>query len=104
MSQESHDQTQIAKQRIQRVFEYLKAFNEHRNPSVRQVREQPWSMWLEDLASHPTIEFPQRTLRASTEDDPSSTEFVLRVRRPRLTTAPPPPDEIKEWLRACYEL
>jgi very-short-patch-repair endonuclease len=103
MSQDSQDQNRIAKQRIQQVFHYLKALNEHRNPSIRQVREQPWSMWLDDLPSHPDVEFPQRTLRASTEVDQSRPEFVLRVRRPRLTTAPQPPDEIKAWLRPGWD-
>ena len=46
MSQEWHDQNRMAKQRNRQIFEYLKAFNEHRNPSVRQVRKQPWLMWL----------------------------------------------------------
>jgi len=104
----SHDaeQNRIAKQRIKQIFEYLKALNEHRNPAIRQIREQPWSIWLDDLPSHPSIEFPQRVARPMAvegEENTGEPSFVLRVRRPRLTTAPVPPDEIREWLRPGWD-
>ncbi len=100
------EQTRIAKQRIKQIFEYLKALNEHRNPAIRQVREQPWSIWLDDLPSHPSIEFPQRVARPMAvegEENTGEPSFLLRVRRPKLTTAPTPPDEIRGWLRPGWD-
>ena len=104
----SHDAeyTRDAKQRIKQVFEYLKALNEHRNPAIRQIREQPWSIWLDDLPSHPSIEFPQRIVRPISVDGEENTgepPFVLRVRRPKLTTAPTPPDDVRGWLRPGWD-
>ena len=97
---------QIAKQRIKQIFEYLKALNEHRNPSVRQIREQPWSLWLDDFPRHSSIEFPKRVaLPPEKEIEESGNEpaYVLRVRRPKLTTAPTPPDELRDWLLAGWD-
>ena len=92
---------QTAKNRIKQIFEYLKSLNEHRNPSVRQIRDQPWLLWLDDFPRHPSIDFPQRVaLPPGREVDESVTEpaHLLRVRRPKLTTAPAPPDGLREWL------
>jgi very-short-patch-repair endonuclease len=97
---------QTSKQRIKQIFEYLKALNEHRNPSVRQIREQPWSLWLDDFPRHPSIEFPQRVaLPRGKEIEESGSEptFVLRVRRPKLTTPPTPPDELRDWLLSGWD-
>lgn len=97
---------QIAKQRIKQIFEYLKALNEHRNPSVRQIREQPWSLWLDDFPRHPSIEFPQRVALPSgkeIEESGNQPAYLLRVRRPKLTTAPTPPDELRDWLLAGWD-
>ena len=104
----SHDaeQNRIAKQRIRQVFDYLKALHEHRNPTMRQIREQPWLMWLDDVAIHSSIEFPQRVARSMAvegEENTGERSCLLRVRRPRLTTAPAPPDEIREWLRPGWD-
>ena len=97
---------QTAKHRIKQIFEYLKSLNEHRNPSVRQIREQPWSLWLDDFPRHPSIDFPQRlALPPGKEIEESGNEaaHLLRVRRPKLTTAPTPPDELQEWLLAGWD-
>lgn len=97
---------QIAKQRIKQIFEYLKALNEHRNPSVRQIREQPWSLWLDDFPRHPSIEFPQRVVLSSgseIENSVNDPAHLLRVRRPELTTAPTPPNDLRDWLLAGWD-
>jgi len=40
------EQQRICRQRISQVFDYLKALNEHRNPAVRRIQEQPgrWAL------------------------------------------------------------
>lgn len=96
----------IARQRIKQIFEYLKALNEHRNPSIRQVREQPWSLWLDDLPQHPCIDFPQRVAYSATaqiEGTSSEPAYLLCVGRPALTTAPTPPEELRDWLLAGWD-
>ncbi len=41
-----------ARDKITRVFRYLEALNQHRNPVQRQIGSQPWSLWLHELPSH----------------------------------------------------
>src|SRR2546430_10417378 len=45
----------VAREKLTRVFRYLEALNQHRNPAKRQIREQLWSFWLHDLPDHPSI-------------------------------------------------
>jgi hypothetical protein len=106
MSKDSSEQDRIAKQRIRQVFDYLKALNEHRNPAIRTVKEQPWSMWLDDLPNHPSVEFPKRVSAPNAKDSvivENEPAFLLRVRRPELTTPPLPPDELRDWLCAGWD-
>ncbi|MGD9858169.1 MAG: AAA domain-containing protein [Planctomycetaceae bacterium] len=100
------DQERIAKERIAQIFQFLKALNEHRSPAIRQVREQPWMMWLDFLPNHPSIVFPERVARPSTANDDESTaepDFILRVRRPKLTSAPSLPAEVSDWLQPGWD-
>jgi len=46
----------IARDKLTRVFRYLEALNQHRNPAKRQLREQPWSLWMRDLPEHASIQ------------------------------------------------
>ena len=90
MLHECSDQDRIARHRIKQIFDYLKALNEHRNPAVRMVKDQPWSMWLDRLPKHPSIEFPQRLPRGSSQEGEIAGDdrsILLRVRRPQLDGA-----------------
>jgi very-short-patch-repair endonuclease len=85
--------TEIGRKRLKQVFQYLEAFNQQRNPVIRQVEEQEWVLWMKSLPVHPTI------TRHKEGDD----SFILKVGRAPLTPAPPPPYEIKDWLRSGWE-
>ena len=105
------DKLRIARDKLTRVFRYLDALNQHRNPAKRQIREQPWSLWLHGLPSHPTIK------RGAARSNSSKTkakenqagesdgggEFLLKVQRPILTRPPEPPDEIDSWLEGGWD-
>ncbi len=96
----------IGKERIVQVFEYLKALNEHRNPAKRQIKEQPWALWYSDLPDHPAIVLGAGLRSSADSDDDSALsdeDFVLRVRRPKITPSPSPPDELRSWLRSGWE-
>jgi len=43
------EKLRVAREKLTRVFRYLEALNQHRNPAKRQIREQLWSFWLHDL-------------------------------------------------------
>ena len=100
----------IGRDRLLRVFRYLEALNEHRNPVKRHIGEQLWTLWLKDLPDHPSV---RRGAPAGVEacglaapDDglaAQSQDFVLKVARPRLTSPPAPPSAIEAWLDASWE-
>ena len=87
---------QHGRERIARVFRYLKALNEHRNPAKRDLSEQPWTLWFRHLPDHPAI---QRRFSNGHEE----ADFVLKVARPTFTQAPQPPLPIVDWLEGDWE-
>jgi very-short-patch-repair endonuclease len=104
------EKLRVSRDKLIRVFRYLEALNQHRNPAKRQIREQPWSFSLRDLPEHPSIQ--RGSAKASslktkngnsqnTEDGGGS--YVLKVQRPRLTRAPEPPEEISGWLKDGWD-
>jgi len=86
----------LGRERIARVFRYLKALNEHRNPAKRDLSEQPWTLWFRHLPDHPSI---QRRFSNGQEE----TDFVLKVGRPTFAQAPQPPMPIADWLEGDWE-
>src|SRR5215510_9098657 len=107
------EKLRVAREKITRVFRYLEALNQHRNPPKRQVREQPWHLWLHDLPLHPAIrqgpaKASSRSPKTKEADGPvessaGSTSFVLRVQRPQLSRPPEPPNEIASWLEPGWD-
>jgi very-short-patch-repair endonuclease len=104
------DKLQVARDKLTRVFRYLEALNQHRNPAKRQIREQLWSFWLHNLPQHPAVKLGASQFKAAkskTSDsapaDMSAEGFVLKVQRPTLTRCPEPPSEIVEWLEAGWD-
>src|SRR5690349_19328123 len=89
----------LGRERIARVFRYLKALNEHRNPAKRDLSEQPWALWFRNLPDHPSIQ--RRVFNGHNADDDG--EFVLKVGRPTFTQAPQPPLPVVDWLEGDWE-
>src|ERR1700756_2392215 len=105
------DKLRIARDKLTRVFRYLEALNQHRNPAKRQIREQPWSLWLHGLPNHPTIKRGAAKASSSKSkaakepqagENDLSGEFLLKVQRPVLTRSPEPPEEIAGWLESGW--
>jgi very-short-patch-repair endonuclease len=99
------EKLRVARDKLTRVFRYLEALNQHRNPAKRQIREQPWSLWLRDLPEHTAIRRgTQKTASPKAKNGSNQTaedggpSYVLKVQRPRLTRPPDPPAEIAAWL------
>src|SRR5258706_15568582 len=104
------DKLRVARDKLTRVFRYLEALNQHRNPAKRQIHEQPWSLWLHDLPDHSSgqrgaaKDGPLKTKNGNsqgTEDGGES--YVLEVQLPRLPGAPEPPEEIAAWLEDGWD-
>ena len=110
------DTLRIAREKLTRVFRYLEALNQHRNPVKKQIRDQIWTLWLKDLPDHPSIRrgAPRRrdvsdalesntNTIASAGNQPEEKAFILKVNRPVLTTAPSPPKELESWLERGWD-
>ena len=48
----------VARARIRRIFQFLDAYVQLRNPVVRRISEQPWVLWLRDLPTSPSVSRP----------------------------------------------
>lgn len=104
---------QIGRDRITRVFRYLEALNQHRNPARRLIREQLWVLWFHDLPDHPSVRLglldepggpdTGSTTGLSSQEQRTGDDFILKVQRPTLTRPPTPPDTIIEWLERGWE-
>jgi hypothetical protein len=104
------DKLRVARDKLTRVFRYLEALNQHRNPAKRQIREQLWSLWLHGLPEHPCIKRGTGKSQPSNGKDrkPQSADegnerFVLKVERPVLRRPPEPPEEVTIWLKAGWD-
>src|SRR5258708_937435 len=79
--------------KLTRVFRYLEALNQHRNPAKRQIREQLWNLWLHDLPDHPSIKrggTKSRTSKVAGAENPNGqtarASVVPKVQPPASTT------------------
>jgi len=108
------DTLRVARDKLIRVFRYLEALNQHRNPARKQIGEQVWTLWLKDLPNHPSIrqgtprhrqsaEMQETKTVASEPSKPEEQAFILKVSRPQLTTAPSPPKELESWLERGWD-
>src|SRR5579863_7710505 len=103
------EKLRVARDKLTRVFRYLEALNQHRNPAKRQIREQLWGFWLRDLPEHSAIQrgaAKDAATKAKNGNGLSAEDganYVLKVQRPRLTRAPEPPDEIAAWLEDGWD-
>src|SRR5438309_297873 len=106
---ESH---QIARDRLEKVFQYLRALHQHRSPVVRQITEQLWHFWLQALPDHPSIRrgrlIQSEATEGAADDRPDDSDrpedaCLLKVRRPQLHRPPPPSESIEDWLQRGWD-
>src|SRR5882724_12925436 len=103
------DKLRVSREKLTRVFRYLEALNQHRNPAKRQLREQLWSLRLCDLPEHSSIQRGEvkaasaKAKKANDEATGNDASYVLKVQRPRLTRPPEPPEEIAAWLQDGWD-
>jgi hypothetical protein len=88
-----------SRSRIKRLFEFLRALDERRNPIAMAIGDHRWALWLNDLPAHETVRFA----RGGIAEPGSDRVWFLRVARPRLTTAPKPPEILAHWLQPQWE-
>ncbi len=93
--------------KLLQIFKFLRSLNQLRNPVQRDINAQPWSLWLNKLPHHLTI---NRCLVANLAESKKSEnnvnedeqDYILKVRRPVLTDPPEPPKELKPWIKGNW--
>lgn len=88
---------QNSKERILRLFQFLKQYNNVKNPIITDISNQVWHKWLDDLPEHETIENNIYSLQSDEEEE------ILKVKRPVLEECPKPPIELEEWLEKGWD-
>lgn len=89
------------RERLTKLFEFLKAYSDLRYPPVRDITRQPHSLWLKDLPAHSSIELFREAGKSDDESD--AIDIVLRLTRPIITHCPPPPAALSEWLKPGWQ-
>lgn len=88
------------RERLTKLFEFLKAYTDLRYPPVRDIAQQPHSLWLKDLPSHPSVELFRDA--GKSDDEAEDSDIVLCLTRPVITHCPPP-GTLSEWLKPGWQ-
>ncbi len=108
-SKESLDQT---RSKLMQIFRYIQAFNHLQNPVQQDIDAQAWTLWFHDLPAHSCIRIGTKqedellavSSDKGTKDTAASEEnFVLKVRRPKLTEPPELPKELVPFLQKGWQ-
>jgi very-short-patch-repair endonuclease len=89
--------TQTMRERLTKLFEFLKAYTDLRYPPVRNINQQPRMLWLKDLPAHSSVELFREVGNSGEEDEDG--DIVLRLTRPTATACPQPPAVLYPWLK-----
>jgi very-short-patch-repair endonuclease len=92
---------QLQRERLLKVFEFLKAYTDLRYPPVRDIAQQLRVLWLNNLPRHPSVEIFQGDRGVDPESEDA--DIILRVTRPDLSDCPPPPAAIADWLKPGWQ-
>jgi very-short-patch-repair endonuclease len=84
------------RERLTKLFEFLRAYVELRYPPVREISQQLRTIWLKDLPAFSTVELIRDA--GSSVESAEGGDVVMRIKRPNLTPCPPPPQPLLEWL------
>jgi very-short-patch-repair endonuclease len=105
MAEAIEHSTDVAQTRLTRVFKFLKALNELRNPVPRDLSAYAQILRIDKWPVHPTI-IVQRGDREDREDDADvdvEMEPTIRVQRAWLTPCPNPPNVLDDWLKPTWQ-
>ncbi|WP_139904760.1 AAA domain-containing protein [Clostridium thermarum] len=88
-----------SKERIIRLFQFLKQYNNIKNPIITDISNQPWKKWMDNLPKHKTV---LNNIYCQQQDE-KACEGILRVKRPVLTACPTLPIELRQWVEVGWD-
>jgi hypothetical protein len=83
--------------RAKRLFQFLKAYAELKQPRVTAIGEEAWSLALRELPAHEAISL------AVVESESEASPTLLCVTRAPVVPPPPPPPSIRDWLEDGWD-
>jgi hypothetical protein len=93
--------THPVRERLTKLFEFLKAYVDLRFPPVRDIVQQPRFLWLKDIPAHASVELFRDAGKPI--DEAEDNDIVLRLTRPAITQCPSPPVELTDWLNPDWQ-
>ncbi len=97
MDVKADPQTDPARERSARLFQFIAALFERRHPPARSISGEPWQLRVAGLPDHPLISYRPQAEDAEPESE-SDSEILLKVCRPELIPPPQAPAELDGWL------
>lgn len=80
-----------SKGKVVRLFQFLKQYNNIKNPIVTDIKNQIWLKWMDDLPRHENIV-------NNIYNDSSDEDVILSIKRPILKDCPKLPEPLGEWV------
>jgi len=100
---------EVARDRIARLFKFVRALYEKRNPAPRQLGDQPWLLQFARIPDHDSIDLlrevheSQPAAQLEEESIDATERLILTVRRPTVTLPPDPPEAVVDWLTDSHK-
>ena len=86
-----------SKDKVRRLFQFLKQYNNIKNPIITEINNQQWKLKLDNVPEHPAaISNIYISYKADREE-------ILRVKRPMLKECPKIPTELIPWVEADWQ-
>ena len=82
------------KEKLIKLYEFLKQYNDIKNPIILDIDKQYWNKKLDNIPNHENIENNIYNIE--------ETDIILSVRKPELTNCENPPQIIKEWIEGDW--
>ena len=96
----------LAQSRLTQVFKFLKELNELRNPVPRDMSDYASVLRLDSWPLHPCVVVRRGDREDESDADEDADvemEPLIRIKRPRLTPCPKPPDALDGWLKPSWQ-
>lgn len=82
------------KEKLIRLFEFLKQYNNIKNPVIQDINKQQWNKNLDNIPNHEDI---INNIYKSEEDQ------ILIVKKPELRNCPSPSKTIESWIEGEWK-
>lgn len=86
-----------AKDKIIRLFQFLKQYNNIKNPVITDINNQVWRKWLDNIPSNQCI------VNNIYSEEGNESQVILSVGRPVLTDCPPMPSTLVNWIERGWD-